>query len=119
MLGLRGEGLVHATDGTILDAVTTVFQQGDLPHSGGSFRPVRRVDLSAGTVDLYADVAHNGFILYPVGKGRFRGAHLAVRDDDAFALYYDYLTLVVLAGATEDAALAHDLYARSTPRGRG
>ena len=111
MLGLRGEGLVHAPDGTILDAVTTVFQQADLPHSGGRFRPVRRVDLSSGRVDLYADVAHNGFILYPVGKGRFRGAHLAVRDDEAFALYYDYLTLVVLAGATEDATLAKELYA--------
>jgi alpha-mannosidase len=111
MLGIRGEGLVHAADGKILDAVTTVFQQADLPHSGGRFRPVRRVDLSSGRVDLYADVAHNGFILYPVGKGRFRGAHLAVRDDEAFALYYDYLTLVVLAGATEDAALAKELYA--------
>ena len=111
MLGLRGEALVHDPDGTILDAVTTVFQQADLPHSGGRFRPVRRVDLSTGRVDLYADVSHNGFILYPVGSGRYRGAHLAVRDDEAFALYYDYLTLVVLAGATDDTALSRELYA--------
>ena len=109
MLGIRGEGLVHSADGEILDAVTTVFQQGDLPHSGGRYRPVRRVDLSAGTVDLYADVAHNGVVIYPVGRGRFHGAHLATRDDAAFALYYDYLTLTVLAHATEDAALRADL----------
>jgi alpha-mannosidase len=109
MLGIRGEGLVFSPAGEILDAVTTVFQQGDLPHSGGNFRPVRRVDLSAGRVDLYADVAYNGWLIFPVGKGRFHGAHLATRDDQAFALYYDYLTLTVLAHATEDAALARDL----------
>ena len=109
MVGLRGEGLVYDAEGTILDAVTTVFQQGDLPHSGGRFRPVRRVDLSGGAVDLYADVAHNGFLIYNVGKGVYRGAHLATRDDEAFALYYDYLTLTVLAHATEDAALEADL----------
>ena len=109
MLGLRGEGLVYSPTGEILDGVTTVFQQGDLPHSGGKFRPVRRVDLSSGEVDLYADVAYNGFIIYPVGRGRFHGAHLATRDDDAFGLYYDYLTLTVLAEATDDTALARDL----------
>ena len=109
MLGLRGEGLVYSATGEILDAVTTVFQQGDLPHSGGRYRPVRRVDLSSGRVDLYADVAHNGFIIYNVGKGVYRGAHLATRNDEAFALYYDYLTLTVLAHATEDAALRADL----------
>lgn len=109
MLGIRGEGLVFAADGTILDAVTTVFQQGDLPHSGGTYRPIRRVDTSNGRVELYADVAHNGFLIYNVGKGKFRGAHLATRDDEAFALYYDYLTLTVLAHATEDAALRTDL----------
>lgn len=110
MLGLRGEGLVHDADGSILDGVTTVFQQGDLPHSGGRFRPVRRAHPAAGErVELYADVAHNGFLIYNVGRGVFRGAHLATRDDEAFALYYDYLTLTVLAHATEDAALRSDL----------
>ena len=109
MLGLRGEGLVYDAEGTILDAVTTVFQHGDLPHSGGRFRPVRRVDLSGRTVELFADVSHNGFLIYPVGHGVFRGAHLATRDDEAFALYYDYLTLTVLADATEDVALKRDL----------
>jgi alpha-mannosidase len=109
MLGLRGEGLVYDAEGAILDAVSTVFQQGDLPHSGGRFRPVRRVDLSGGMVELFADVSHNGFLIYPVGRGVFRGAHLATRDDEAFALYYDYLTLTVLARATEDLALKRDL----------
>ncbi len=109
MLGIRGEGLVYDAQGEILDAVSTVFQQGDLPHSGGRFRPVRRVDAGSGRIDLYADVAHNGFIIYPVGRGRFHGAHLATRDEEAFALYYDYLTLTVLAHATDDPALRADL----------
>lgn len=109
MLGIRGEGLVFSPAGEILDAVTTVFQQGDLPHSGGKVRPVRRVDLSNGHVDLYADVSHNGFVIYPVGRGRFHGATVATRDDEAFGLYYDYLTLTVLAHATDDAALAREL----------
>lgn len=109
LLGVRGEGLVYDADGTPLDAVTTVFQQADLPHSGGKYRPVRGVDLSSGRVHLYADVAHNGFILYEVGKARYHGAWLAERDETAFALYYDYMTLLVLADATKDLALAADL----------
>ncbi|MFT4029710.1 MAG: glycoside hydrolase family 38 C-terminal domain-containing protein [Protaetiibacter sp.] len=109
MLGVRGEGLVYDADGGIVDATSTVYQQGDLPHSGGRFRPVG-VPLTGGTgVELYADVAYNGFILYEVGRGVFHGARLAVRDDTVFGLYYDYLTLAVLAGATEDAELAREL----------
>jgi len=111
MLGIRGEGLVHAADGELLDSVTTAFQQGDLPHSGGRYRPVGRVDLSRGRVEVYADVTYNGFILYEVGRAVYHGAHLARRDDEAFALYYDYLTLVVLASATEDASLERDVRA--------
>jgi alpha-mannosidase len=109
MLGIRGEGLVYSPAGEIVDAVTTVSQQRDLPHSAGKFRPVRHVDLTSGRVDLYADVAHNGFLIYPIGRGRFHGAHLATRDDAAFGLYYDYLTLTVLAHATDDPALAQEL----------
>lgn len=109
MLGIRGEGLVYDARGEILDAVSTVFQQGDLPHSGGRYRPVRGVDTASGAIDLYADVTHNGVLIYPVGAGRFHGAHLATRDDEAFALYYDYLTLTVLAHATDDVALRRDL----------
>ncbi|BDI22670.1 glycoside hydrolase family 38 C-terminal domain-containing protein [Herbiconiux sp. L3-i23] len=108
LLGIRGEGLVHGAAGELLDSVSTVFQQGDLPHSGGKYRPVE-VDLSSGAVDVYADVTYNGFILYEVGKAVYHGAHLATRDDDAYRLYYDYLALVVLAGATEDAALERTL----------
>jgi len=109
MLGIRGEGLVHSRQGELLDSVSTVFQQGDLPHSAGKFRPVHNVDLSTGVVEVYADVTYNGFILYEVGKAVFHGAHLATRNDDVYALYYDYLTLLVLAGATDDAALEREL----------
>jgi alpha-mannosidase len=111
LLGIGGEGLVHAADGEILDSVSTVWQQADLPHSAGRFRPVRGVDTSSGRVDVLADVTYNGFLIYQTGHGRFRGAYLATRDDERFALYYDYLALVVLAGATEDAALATELRA--------
>lgn len=111
LLGIGGEGLVYSTGGDILDSVSTVFQQGDLPHSGGRFRPVRGVDSSGGTVDFYADLGYNGWLLYRIGRGRYHGAMLARRDPEAYALYYDYLTLVVLAGATEDAWLAAELRA--------
>ena len=109
MLGIRGEGLVHSREGELLDSVSTVFQQGDLPHSAGKFRPVHNVDLSTGSVEVYADVTYNGFILYEAGKAVVHGAHLATRNDDVYDLYYDYLTLLVLAGATDDSALEKDL----------
>ncbi|MCU1412906.1 MAG: hypothetical protein JWN80_246, partial [Microbacteriaceae bacterium] len=109
MLGIRGEGLAYAPDGTVLDSVSTVFLQGDLPHSGGTYRPVQHVDLSSGRVEFYVDVAYNGILLYPYGKGIYHGARLVTRDDAVYDLYYDYLTLLVLAGHTDDAALEGDL----------
>jgi alpha-mannosidase len=109
MLGIRGEGLVVSADGVPVDSVSTVWIQADLPHSAGKYRPLEHVDTSAGTVDFYADIAYNGFLLYPYGNAVYHGAHLAVRDDDVFGLYYDYLTLVVLAGATDDSALEAEL----------
>ncbi|HEV7743056.1 MAG TPA: hypothetical protein VGO65_11630, partial [Pseudolysinimonas sp.] len=109
MLGIGGEGLVYSPDGEVLDSVTTVFQQGDLPHAGGAYRPVKGVDTARGTVEFFADVTYNGFILYLIGKARYLGAHLATRDDEAYALYYDYLTLAVLRGSTADAGLASEL----------
>jgi alpha-mannosidase len=109
MLGIRGEGLVLSPQGELLDSVSTVFQQGDLPHSGGKYRSVQGVDLSQGTVEFFADVTYNGFVLYEIGRGKFHGAHLATRDEPTFGLYYDYLTLLELAGATEDAALEQSL----------
>jgi alpha-mannosidase len=111
MLGIRGEGLVYAADGEVVDSISNVFQQGDLPHSGGQYRPVPHLPLTPGRLEFFADVAYNGFLLYPVGRGVFHGAHLAVRDDAVFGLYYDYLTLLVLAGHTEDAALEAQLRA--------
>ena len=109
LLGIRGEGLAYSADGGILDSVSTVFLQGDLPHSGGKYRTVQHVDLSSGAVEFYVDVNYTGFLLYEYGNGVYHGASIAVRDDDAYGLYYDYLTLLVLAGATEDSALETDL----------
>lgn len=110
LLGLRGESLVHDATGGVLDATSTVFLQGDLPHPGGRFRTIRGVDATQ-PIDLYADATYNGLLLYPVGRARFHGAHLAVRDDDAYALYFDVLTLTVLAGRTDDDALRRSLRA--------
>ncbi|THG35341.1 alpha-mannosidase [Glaciibacter flavus] len=109
LLGIRGEGLMYSPAGELLDSVSTVFQQGDLPHSGGKYRPVRNVDLSAGRVDVFADVTYNGWILYEWGRAVYHGAQLATRSDEVYELYYDYLTLLVLAGATEDSALEADV----------
>jgi alpha-mannosidase len=111
LLGIRGEGLVYSPAGEVLDSISTVWMQGDLPHSGGRFRPLQHVDPSTGAVEFYVDVAYNGVLLYDYGSGTYRGASIATRDDDAFALYYDYLTLLVLAGSTEDAALESSLRA--------
>lgn len=109
MLGIGGEGLVYSSAGDVLDSVSTVFQQGDLPHSGGGFRPVTGVDTSSGRVEFFADVTYNGFILYLIGRAVYRGARIATRDDEVYSLYYDYLTLSVLVGSTEEAALAAEL----------
>ncbi|RFA12441.1 hypothetical protein B7R22_15030 [Subtercola boreus] len=106
MLGIRGEALVHDAGGQVIDSVSTVFLQGDLPHAGARYRPLHHVEPDAeGRVELFADVSYNGLLLYAVGRGVYHGAHIAVRDEEAFALYYDYLTLLVLAHATEDADL--------------
>jgi alpha-mannosidase len=106
MLGIRGEALVHDANGQVIDSVSTVFLQGDLPHAGARYRPLHNVEPDEhGNVELFADVSYNGFLLYAIGRGVYHGAHVATRDDEAFALYYDYLTLLVLAGATDDAAL--------------
>ena len=109
LLGIGGEGLVYSPGGEVLDSVSTVFQQGDLPHAGGGFRPVTGVDTSSRRVEFFADVTYNGFILYLIGRAMYRGARIATRNDDVYSLYYDYLTLSVLAGSTEDAGLAVEL----------
>src|SRR6185436_8143839 len=51
----------------------------------------------------------NGVLLWELGKAVYHGSRLATRDDDAYGLYYDYLTLVVLAGATDDDTLETEL----------
>ena len=109
MLGIRGEGLVYSAEGEVLDSVSTVWIQGDLPHAGGQYRRVLVEPDANGRFEFYADVAYNGWLLYDVGKPVFHGAHLAHRDEEVFGLYYDYLTLAVLADATDDAALADEL----------
>jgi len=109
MLGIRGEGLIYAADGTVVDAISRVFQQGDLPHSGGRFRPLHHVSVAPGPIEFYADVAYNGWLLYELGRGAYHGAFLGRRDDEIYSLYYDYLTLLVMARATTDLPLATSL----------
>ncbi len=109
LLGIRGEGLVYAPTGDVVDSVSTVWIQADLPSSGGKYRPLEHVAIRDGAVDFYADVAYNGFLLYPYGNALYHGARVAVRDETVFGLYYDYMTLLVLAGHTEDAGLEAEL----------
>jgi len=109
LLGIRGEGLIYAADGTVVDAISRVFQQGDLPHSGGRYRPLHAVPVTPGPIEFYADVAYNGWLLYELGRGAYHGAYLARRHDETYSLYYDYLTLLVLARSTTDAPLATNL----------
>lgn len=101
-LGIRGEGLVFSPTGDVIDSVSTVFIQGDLPHAGGHWRTVSHLDLTEGRVEFFADVAYNGLLLYDLGKAVYHGARVVTRDDDAYGLYYDYLTLLVLAASTDD-----------------
>lgn len=108
-LGIRGEGLVFSPAGDVVDSVSTVFIQGDLPHSGGHWRTVTHLDLADGRVDFYADVAYNGILLYDLGKAVYHGARVVTRDPETYGLYYDYLTLLVLAASTDDAALGRRL----------
>ncbi|GAA2175391.1 glycoside hydrolase family 38 C-terminal domain-containing protein [Agrococcus versicolor] len=110
LLGIRGEALVHDAEGAVLDAVSTVYLQGDLPHPGGRYRTVRGVDATQ-PIDVYADATYNGLLIYPLRRAVFHGAHLAVRDATAYALYFDALTLTMLAGGTDDAALRRTLRA--------
>ena len=110
MLGIRGEGLIYSPTGDVVDSISTVWQQADLPHTGAKYRALDFVDTGDGHVDFYADVAYNGILLYDYGTGVYHGARVAVRDDVAFGLYYDYLTLVVLARTTTDDELASRLW---------
>lgn len=110
-LGIRGEGLIYSPSGDVVDSVSTVWIQSDLPHAGGPYRNVSHLDVSDGRVDFYADVAYNGLLMYDIGKAVYHGARVVTRDDEAYGLYYDYLTLMVLASSTADAALAARLRA--------
>lgn len=100
-----GEGLVYAPDGAILDGVSDVWAVGDLPRAGG-----RRVALALDAVapgktfTLYIDCGYNGFLLNDIGHARFTGAFVAEKDETAYALYYDYLTLAILLSETGDTA---------------
>ncbi|HEY5484221.1 MAG TPA: glycoside hydrolase family 38 C-terminal domain-containing protein [Propionibacteriaceae bacterium] len=109
MLGIRGEGLIYSNRGDVVDSVSTVWIQGDLPHAGGAYRPVTGLDLRQGHADFYADVAFNGVLLYEIGKAVYHGARVVTRDDEVYGLYYDYLTLLILAASTDEPALARRL----------
>lgn len=110
LFGLRGEALIHSPDGALLDGVNSVWIERELPDAHGKWRPIRNLDLSTGRVDFFADAAYNGFLIYDVGRAVFHGATVAIRDDDAHDLYYDYLTLVVLADQTDDTHLAAEIW---------
>ena len=99
-----GEGLVYSHSGEILDGLTAVWTPLELPRSGGRCVAFELPEGINGEIDYYTDWGYNGFLLNDVGHGRFAGAWLAERDDETFALYYDYLTLALLCEHTEHAS---------------
>jgi len=104
-----GEGLVYSPSGEILDGLTAVWTPLELPRSGGRCVVLELPQGANGEIDYYTDWGYNGFLLNDVGHGRFAGAWLAERDDEAFALYYDYLALALLYESTEDASKRAEL----------
>ena len=86
------------------------FQQGDLPHAGGGFHAGarRHARTTARSTSSPMSPTTGSSCIRSAGPD-ITGAHVATRDDEAYALYYDYLTLAVLMGSTQDAALAADL----------
>ncbi len=104
-----GEGLVYAPDGGILDGVSSVYAFGDLPRTGGRRVVFELPRSAAGELEYYVDYGYNGFLLNDVGYGRFAGAWIAERDDAAFGLFYDYLTLALLLSSTDDEAKRAEL----------
>lgn len=99
-----GEGLVYTPEGEILEGLSSVYAFNDLPRSANPRVVFDLFSRASDSIDYYIDYGYNGFLLNNVGYGRFSGAFVAERDDDAFALYYDYLTLALLMSSTESAA---------------
>ena len=104
-----GEGLVYSPSGEILDGLTAVWTPLELPRSGGHCVALELPQGTSGEIEYYTDWGYNGFLLNDIGHGRFAGAWLAERDDEAFSLYYDYLTLALLCESTEDTSKRAEL----------
>ena len=104
LLENTGEGLVYTPSGEILDGLSSVYALGDLPRAGGRRVVFDLAQADGETIDYYIDYGYNGFLLNDVGFGRFGGAFLAERDDEVFALSYDYLALALLMSSTKQAA---------------
>jgi len=101
-----GEGLLYTRDGVPFDAITSVWMNGDPPQSAGAVRTAALPFAAGEGFTFYADCGYNGFIPMDFAQGVFRGAWIAERDEEAYAYYYDYLALLLLAAATEDETLA-------------
>ena len=104
-----GEGLIYTPEGEILDGLSSVYAVYDLPRAGGRCVSFDLAGTNSKAIDCYIDYGYNGFLLNDVGYGRFAGAFLAERDDEAYALFYDYLALALLLSSTESAVKRKEL----------
>lgn len=118
LIANSGEGLIYTAGGEPVTGISQVWVPQNTPHHGGRFREVplgklckpglQREDAS---IDFYADYGFNGRMMIDWGKARFGGAYIASRDEAAYGYYYDYLSLFLLAAATEDKTRQRDLAA--------
>ena len=105
LLALNGEAQIYSPEGGILGAVTGVWAGGDVRRSAGWRLVDELPGLAAGAeVACLLDCGYNGFDFRDFGYGTFKGAFIAERNEQAYAYYYDYLTLLLYFSSTRDRA---------------
>lgn len=102
-IDVGGEGLVY--DGVEpVKGITNVVTYLDKVSApiGKSIVEISKCSSGNERVDLFFDCGYNSFFNKLIGKGKFRYAHIAIVNEEARDLYYDYLTFASLLSITEN-----------------